>query len=320
MSKYLSIYNKMKTSPIQLAVCNITGIILTIDIPFIPGKVLEYENPLARIENAKDIALLPYSIQSKISPHILAGSLLTILNHYDLIEDHLSSIERNSLLCNVPVYYLCEAMRFFANNTARRIALFPHLSLSVIGESEKAASTFLTLKTYIEDCSNYLLPSTSVNTIKEETEVKKTIIKDKKDINVSSDIRKQAKLLISDIIESEVLNAKVITLLKIITQGNNLIIMNDLIRDKLISKLDSLECPAAGKLANLLDSIKNDIKDEVEPITTTNFSSKNTKKSLLEILKSKTSKKEEIIEKEFPIDEIIEEIEDEEGDFDANEF
>ena len=68
---FKSLYLKMKTSKTQLAVCPITGILISIDIPFIPNKILSYENPLARIDNAKEIASMEYKEQSKISPNIL---------------------------------------------------------------------------------------------------------------------------------------------------------------------------------------------------------------------------------------------------------
>ena len=59
-SIHKNLYARMKTSKLQLAVCNTTGILISLDIPLIPGKIFSYENPLARIENAR--ALCPLGI------------------------------------------------------------------------------------------------------------------------------------------------------------------------------------------------------------------------------------------------------------------
>lgn len=250
-SIHKNLYAKMKTSKLQLAVCPITGILISLDIPFIPNKILTYENPLARIENAREIASLEYKEQCKISPHILSGVLLTILSHYELIEDHLSSTERNTLLSTIPPYHLCYAMRFITSCSRRRIELFPKISLSSTS-TEYSQPTEL-LNNYIEVCTASTLP-----TLFEDMEISraKNLAKIGKvsKLSVESSTRKEIKNLITGLIGEGVLSSKVITILKLVSQGDNLVTLNDSLRDKLVDKLKTVESDRATRLASILSS------------------------------------------------------------------
>ena len=250
-SIHKNLYARMKTSKLQLAVCNITGILISLDIPFIPNKILTYENPLARIENAREIAYLEYKEQCKISPHILSGVLLTILNHYELIEDHLSSTERNSILSIIPPYHICELMRFITSCSRRRISLFPRLSLASIS-TEYSQPTQLLIN-YIQVCKASTLP-----TLFEDMEISraKNLAKIGKvsKLSVESSTRKEIKNLITGIIGEGVLSSKVLTILKLVSQGDNLATLNDSLRDKLVDKLKTVESDRATRLASILSS------------------------------------------------------------------
>ena len=292
---YKSLYLKMKTSKTQLAVCPITGILISIDIPFIPNKVLSYENPLSRIDNAREIANLEYKEQSKISPHILSGVLLTILSHYELIEDHLSSTERNILLATVPAYHLCDAMRFISTCSRRRIELFPRISLSSTS-TEYSQPTELLIN-YINVCRSTLAP-----TMKEARETRDYIStsssKDKSSISVS--VKKRAKNLVTSLIGEEVLNPKVITLLKLVCQGDNLVTLNSTVREKLVTKLRSLSSTSSAQLADLIEDTEKEITtaerafkqeyDEELNTLTSEMPSYGEKKSLKDILAEKLGK------------------------------
>ena len=250
-SIHKNLYARMKTSKLQLAVCPITGILISLDIPFIPNKILTYENPLARIENAREIAYLEYKEQCKISPHILSGVLLTILNHYELIEDHLSSTERNAILSTIPPYHLCELMRFITSCSRRRISLFPRLSLASTS-TEYSQPTQLIIN-YIQVCTASTLP-----TLFEDMEISraKNLAKIGKvsKLSVESSTRKEIKNLITGLIGEGILSSKVITILKLVSQGDNLVTLNDSLRDKLVDKLKTVESDRATRLASILSS------------------------------------------------------------------
>ena len=292
---YKSLYLKMKTSKTQLAVCPITGILISMDIPFIPNKILSYENPLSRIDNAREIAKLEYKEQSKISPHILSGVLLTILSHYELIEDHLSSTERNILLSTIPAYHLCDAMRFISTCTRRRIELFPRISLASTS-TEYSQPTELLIN-YINVCRATLAP-----TMKEARETRDYIStspsKDKSSISVS--VKKRAKNLVTSLIGEEVLNPKVITLLKLVCQGDNLVTLNSTVREKLVTKLRSLSSTSSAQLADLIEDTEKEITsaerafkqeyDEELTTLTSEMPAYGEKKSLKDILAEKLGK------------------------------
>ena len=292
---YKSLYIKMKTSKTQLAVCPITGILLSMDIPFIPNKIYSYENPLSRIDNAREIANLEYKEQSKISPHILSGVLLTILSHYELIEDHLSSTERNILLSTIPAYHLCDAMRFISTCSRRRIELFPKISLSSTS-TEYSQPTELLIN-YINVCRATLAP-----TMKEARETRDYIStspsKDKSSISVS--VKKRAKNLVTSLIQEEVLNPKVVTLLKLVCQGDNLVTLNSTVREKLVAKLRTMTSISSVQLADLIEDTEKEITsaerafkqeyDEELTTLTSEMPSYGERKSLKDILAEKLGK------------------------------
>ena len=309
-----SLYKRMKTSKLSLEVCPITGIIIEINAPFLPSslssKILSYENPLSRIENARELALLPYSELSKVSPHILAGIFLTLLTHYSLIEDHLSSTERNELLCTIPTYYLCEAINFIASQTARRIAIFPHISLDIksFNSSEiKYDSIYSLVRNYIFICNENLLPS--IYSYSSDTEVIKKEKKEAKEEALSIEAKKRIKNIISTLIDTNTLPNKLVNLLKLLTQGNNLVLMSSSVRNKLIEVL--ADFPLAFSLKEELEAIRDSIQnveslfkqekaveEEFESFSD-NLPSYGKKLSLKEILESKKNKQKiEIINKE----------------------
>ena len=62
--------------------------------------------------------------------------------------------------------------------------------------------------------------------------------KDKSSISVS--VKKRAKNLVISLIREEVLNPKIITLLKLVCQGDNLVTLNSTVREKLVAKLRTM--------------------------------------------------------------------------------
>ena len=322
----------MKTSKVQLAVCSTTGILISLDIPFIPNKILTYENPLARIENAREIASMEYKEQSKISPHILSGILLTILSHYELIKDHLSSTERNLLLSTIPAYHLCDAMRFIASCSRKRIELFPKISLSSTS-TEYSQPTQLLIN-YIEVCKASLLPT--LTEARTERDYKITKTKEDKS-SITSLTKKRAKNLVASLIQEEILNPKIITLLKLICQGDNLITLNSTVREKLVNKLRTMTSTSSAQLADLIEDTEKEItsaerafkQDYDEELTTftSDMPAYREKKSLKDILAEKLGKKSNTceaiplrVEESAKLEEETEEIDSSEETEDNNIF
>lgn len=334
------LYARMKTSSLSLGVCPITGIIVTMDIPFIPGKVYTYKNPLAMIENARGIALLSYKDQSKISPHILSGCLLTILTTHNLIEDKLSSVERNDLLSQVPIYFTCSLLKFLASQSDKRISLFPHISFEKKKEEVNVSPTSR-LKHYLSDCENCVLPSIYRTITQEQI----TRSPRQKKHSFTPEIKKELRELVSSLIAEETLSTKFVFALKYMTSKDNFITLSDEVKEKLIVKLVEIDNDYARKIAILIKDIQKGLSMQERLFRQDYDASFNTfssylpslkkKRTLQEILAEKLTKKEnEVCEARTQVEEIIEaeetetEIEvealsfdnDNDNEFDENEF
>lgn len=129
MSKYLK-FLKQASSEVQLAVCPISGLQITIQVPIIPDLVYDYPSPLSFFSNAISIAKLQYNEKTKLQRQVLAGACLTIMNHYGVIEDKLSAVERNMILCECSPYILHSLSYIFVSNSKAKIEAFPHFSFS----------------------------------------------------------------------------------------------------------------------------------------------------------------------------------------------
>ena len=155
-----------------LGYCPITGITLEVKIPQIPSHlILTYKNPLADFQNAKALISLNYSEIGKTSNRVLAGCLLSILNYFNLIEDKLSSIERNEILCLYPQFQLYETAKIIISYSDSRIADFPRISLAECCTYHIPSL----LKTYITSCINsgdYYRRSDTVEIIRTTTKIK----------------------------------------------------------------------------------------------------------------------------------------------------
>jgi hypothetical protein len=298
MSKVLSIKNRFSLSydrkTHSLGYCPVTGIILEIKIPALPPSILlTYKNPLADMSNAIDVMNLPYWQISKTKIEVIAGCLLTILQHHDLIQDKLSSVERNEILCTFPAFDLYSLAKTIITFSHNKLARCPRLSL------RECCSFHIPelLKIYTLQCVNcdavekeetiIISVHNKLGEVKVQTkEVTKTI---------NNDTKKRVRYLISTIIEKEVLNPKIITVLKIISQGNNISTASNEVKTKLIEKLDTLTSSEATELSNILfDSMQDTGSTEKESgLADISYGKR---KTIKEILAEKQQQKTTIVE------------------------
>ncbi len=272
----------------SLGYCPITGIILELKIPSLPPSILlTYRNPLADISNAVRFFSFPYSEISKTKIEILAGCLLTILQHHDLIQDKLSSVERNEILCAFPAFQLFSLANLITLSSANRIANFPILSLAECC----AFSIPELLKNYTQCCiesskeKREETVTVSIQTVDARLTNKKEAIK-----VINNDTKKRIRYLISTIIEKEVLNPKIVTVLKIISQGNNISTASNEVKTKLMEKLDTLTSSESEELSNILfDSMQ--IEESKEKESGLSDISYGKRKTIKEILAEKQQQK-----------------------------
>lgn len=81
VSKRISVAEKFNTVTL---VCKQTGIAARLDIPRIPGFYMEYENPLASLENCRELVRRGYGYLSQLDTSILSGILLILADDYNL--------------------------------------------------------------------------------------------------------------------------------------------------------------------------------------------------------------------------------------------
>ena len=111
VSKLLSDRIKSKL----LAICPITGIALTMEVPAIEGIALEYKNPLAESGNFLKLAELPANQLLQLPASILAGLLLASLRDSNLIICPMTAAAQNLSLQSVHPRTIVECFRCFSS-------------------------------------------------------------------------------------------------------------------------------------------------------------------------------------------------------------
>jgi len=124
-----------------LAICSITGIAITLEVPAIPLMALEYENPLSNSKNFLQLASLPFKQLELFEPSILAGLLLAVYKHFELLECPLSSAAQNHSLQSVNKEILIDCLKFYSSLTPKQSKLLAHFNLKPKDENELQNST-----------------------------------------------------------------------------------------------------------------------------------------------------------------------------------
>ena len=185
-------------------------------------------------------------------------------------------------------------MRFITSCSRRRISLFPRLSLASTS-TEYSQPTQLIIN-YIQVCTASTLP-----TLHEDMEISraKNLAKIGKvsKLSVESSTRKEVKNLITGLIGEGVLSSKVITILKLVSQGDNLATLNDSLRDKLVDKLKTVESDRATRLASILSSSSKSLTSAEQAFKQEYDSALDTLTSDLPAYKVRRSLKEILAEK-----------------------
>jgi hypothetical protein len=212
-------YFKNKAEKEILSICDITGISFTITAPFIPktkGYAFSGLSPLANKEAAEQLALCRYSeAHYDLSSSVLAGTLLSLLHHYKIREDHLSAIEANMILSQLPLFFLSSVCNFVVNLSHHELKRIPRISLTD-GEPN-------TLKHWYLDCQKVLDLDNYEPIEQPKMQLKtKTFL----DNSVSVEDRKAARELLKNLKAEAVLPLKLQTIIQMSIQKNNLALIS----------------------------------------------------------------------------------------------
>ena len=128
----------------QSVVCELTGVVILLEIPRIPGSnVLVYTSPLSIVENARGIAQQNWKYLSSLDTQILAAVLITLADDYSLFRyaPTFSGAEKNALLrsCNKQeIINAIQVIETFVNSN--NVVYLPQLSFLTDADSNQ--STF----------------------------------------------------------------------------------------------------------------------------------------------------------------------------------
>jgi len=270
--------------------CPITGITLTVSFPNC-GIDFTYQNPLSSYKNIKKIASLPPAKLHSLPKNILAGVLLGVLSHANLLEKfETSSTEANIFFQQIPSSLLCNAIKLFSQEfSSSFLEVLPHFSLSSIHENTAVSTAEDMLKNYCTICREFInpIPNNKVNIIipSHSKETKPTAY-------FTPEIRKEAKECIKEMEKDILMYPKLHSILKLLVTKENLITVSDEMRQKVLDRIEAFQTPASIRFTEILTRCgKNSKNIDMDRLSDT-FEIVTTRKTLSEILAEKAEKAE----------------------------
>lgn len=260
-----------------LAVCNVTGIAVTIDAPAIPGLCLEYTNPLAHSQNFLSLADQPASTLHTLESPILAGLLLAIMNRWELLVGEESSAERNLLLQRLPPASLIQFIKFFAANLSTDRAKYSslprfHLQSKEVGR-EGTSTTYASLKAYVDTCRNILCYTATEKEAKLDALYALVEVAHNKNLSlhekmladakkkaarslqqVREDNLKRARTLTKELMSTELLSDKLAHLLKTVLSGDTIFTIEATTRSRICEALRKRNNAQCNELASIISN------------------------------------------------------------------
>lgn len=248
-----------------LAICPITGITLTIGIPSCIAT-MEYRNPLADMKNILSLIESTTDLPS-LPIEVLSGVFLAVLKRRGLFESHLSSIEQNILLQNVSPTILIKGIITLAKVTKEQSYLLQQFSPDsqlLVDESKKENSINLMVSNYITEVNSFIYPQQyldSSRTIATTFTTSSTTKIIRAKTVLTTEIKGTIKKLLGILIEENVASPKLIDLLKISAQGENLLnlMAKDGLGNKVIAALERYATPTSLELAMSLKGIAKNL-------------------------------------------------------------
>lgn len=283
-------YFKTRATKHLVTVCDITGIsfeILSPSIPNTKGYCFSGLSPLANKEAAEQLALCRYSeAHYDLSTSVLAGVLLSLFHHYKIREDHLSAVEANMILAQLPLFQLSQTCNFVSALTDHEIRRIPRISL----ESGEPS----TLKHWYLDCLRVLDITDYTPVENKQPQIKTKAFVDN---SVSVEDRKAARELLKTLKANGILPLKLQTIIQMSIQKNNLALISAELRKNIIAgleKLGTVEClelaaifSHIGKNLTNQDAIVSKLLDEPASQFSTISNAPSVKLTLAEIIAQK---------------------------------
>jgi hypothetical protein len=271
----------LKIEEKQLAICEITGIAISVNIPSLEGYAMEYTNPLASSKNFLPISQLSSKELLKFEPVILSGILLAVLKHHSLIESPLSSAQQNIYLQEVFPPLLVQSIKFFSSchlHTSKVIReIFPHESLSPKIDTIGKSTPTDVLKNYYQACHSILftiqtspIPSTITNELKtiqsiNDIKKKEAVIRANRSREAAQkELMTRGRKLVTELAKMEILSDNLIKLLRVVFKEFTLLSVEQNIRTRICIALAKHQVIEAKELIAIIsDKDAVSIKDSI---------------------------------------------------------
>jgi hypothetical protein len=284
-------YFKDKRNKELTVTCEITGMTFVISAPIlhnVKGFCYSGLSPLANKEAALSLGECTYSeAHYDLAPSTLAGAFLSLSFHYKLRLDHLSAIEANMLISQLPLFQISRALSFLAALSSHQLKRIPRFSLD---EGEPEA-----LKNWLSDCQE-ALDITNYTTI-EQPQPKLSASKSFIDSSIITETRKAARELLKLLKADSILPLRLSTIISMSIQKNNLAMISVELRKNIIAALTKLGTENCINLASIFaetgknltnqESIVSKLLDEPASHFSTISNAPSVKLSLAEIIAQK---------------------------------
>lgn len=232
--------------------CAASGIALEVTMPSMAGtpKDLVYSSmsPFACIDTCIHIAKQRYSeSHCKMTPTVLAGILIVLLDHYELRKDKLSTTEANLILSRVPPFELSQSLSFLSE--LPKLSQHKRSSIPAISLSALDYRTLSVWRIAALTAINTFTSTPETTRIKRITKASGKLIQDS---SVTSETIKEARELLKQLREDGIINNKLNTILTVVLQKNNLTVIASSLRTNLLAALEKLGTPNCLALAKII--------------------------------------------------------------------
>lgn len=286
-----SVFHLTQTSVIT---CPVTGIAMQINIPNM-GIDYEVYSPFVKFSNVQKVLEQPTPKIKELPSSILSGMLLAVLNQYGMAEQHeIEAWEANIYIQNCSKHEIISAIRFLSNISSSQRDALPSLSLHSFKDSIEHSTSSNIINTYIKTCRDIVNPPAdeNVSILSSETSINKTEKKVGKK-QLSSSERGRIKELIAEVALDELMTSKVLNILKIVAQKDNIYTISQELKEKLVTRLEELQSEASLELAAIIKKATPSIMQQedldISRVSDT-FAIVKARKSLSEILAAKKNK------------------------------
>ncbi len=259
MSK--SVSSLLGNTKTTFAVCPATGIPYTVSFPNM-GIDFSFKSPYASLANVEAIAKLPYEKLRSIPKVTLAGITLAYLRFSALCETHnIKSIDCNMALQLCETHTLIAVIKRIEELPVRKRNTMPQLSFSSMLSTPQHSTPQQIVKAWLKACNEILHPPT-VESILIEAKIEAKAAKAEQAKNLSTSDRKLLRTSVNLVCKHPNCSTNLATILQYICQGITIITMDDKIRLKVISKLETFEdCEEASTIATLLKKYSTSLED-----------------------------------------------------------